>query len=126
MVVKRMRKIPKGAIAMGVQTMYDNIELTVTPHDDDDSQYVVREANGDPVVSYVPEAMWDLIGYMVARRLMEQGLDPDRHLVIRLAGADFVMMHCTLGQAAATPLINFNAPVHEPASVVYKRPHYVG
>ena len=100
----------------------DDLSLVIEQHYDDDTQYVARWAsNGDPVVSYVPEAMWDLIGYMAARRLMEEGHNPEKRIRVRLAGADFTMMDCTLGQAAATPLINFDKPVSAPASVIYRR-----
>lgn len=122
------RRIPMGVVAMGIsRPKSDELVLTIEEHEDDPSQYVARwEASGEPVVSYIPSAMWDIIPWMAARRLMEQGLDPDRMFIVRLVGADFIMMRCTLGQAAATPLVNFAAPVHEPASVVYKRPQYVG
>ena len=100
----------------------DDLNLVIEQHYDDDTQYVARWASsGDPVVSYIPEAMWDIIGFMAARRLMEQGMIPRNGFCVRLAGADFTMMDCTLGQAAATPVINFAAPVSAPASVIYRR-----
>jgi hypothetical protein len=74
------------------------------------------------VISFVPEAMLDLLGFMVARRLMEQGLDPDRQLIVRLLGADFDLIRAPLGAAAAKPLVNFGAPLKEPTPCLYRRP----
>ena len=111
----------KGSIAMGVLPMYNDIELTVEPHYDDDTQYVARLPNGDPQISYVPEELLDLIPWMAARRLLAAGYDVDRLLVVHLVGSDREMMRRPLGVACATPIPDDDHPVEEAACIVYPR-----
>ena len=84
------RKIPKGVYAMGIsRPVSDDLELTVEEHIDDASQYCALWPNGDPAISYVPAEMMDIMPWMCARRLLVAGYDPERMLVVRLAGADY-------------------------------------
>ena len=78
------------------------IELTVTPHQDDHSLYRAGWADGDTLLSHIPEPWLDLMGFLIARRLLEQGYDVNRLLVVRLQGADYELMRAPLGAAAAT------------------------
>ena len=97
------------------------MELTVTPHQDDHSLYRACWADGDMLLSYIPEPWLDLIGFLIARRLLEQGYDVNRLLVVRLQGADYVLMRALLGAAAATPLVNVAAPVKRAAHAISRR-----
>jgi hypothetical protein len=117
------RKHSKEAIAMGIvkHSVSDDIVLTVTSHVNDDHVYAAYDAAGEPIVSFVAEELLDLVPWLAARRLLVQGLDPDRMLVVKLVGADYLMLHCTLGQAAATPLPNLEHPVFEPMTCMYRR-----
>jgi hypothetical protein len=119
-----MGKRMKGAIAMGIRhPASDALILTIEEHEDDPSQYCARWPNGDPAISYVPAEMMDIMPWMCARRLLMSGHDPDRMLVVRLAGADYEFFRASLGCAAATPLTN-DVPITEPASEIYRSPHY--
>ena len=111
---------------MGIsRPVSDDLELTVEEHIDDASQYCALWPNGDPAISFVPAEMLDIIPLMCARRLLVAGYNPERMLVVRLAGADYEFFRATLGRAAATPLTN-NVPITEPASEIYRSPHYHG
>ncbi len=106
---KRMRS-SKG-IAMGVRPMANALVLIVEPHDDDDEQYVARFVeNNEPLISYIPAVMLNLIGYMAGCKLLEQGHDPEKQIRVRLAGSDHDLLNCTLGVAAAQPIPNYAAP----------------
>jgi hypothetical protein len=89
------------------------IELIVVPEDDGCS-YRAEWADGDPVVTHIQEILLDLIPFMLARKLLEQGYNVERIVVVRLQGADFELMRAPLGAAAATPLLNSAAPVKQP------------
>lgn len=104
-----------GAIVVGVEE-----------HFDDPDQLCARFTNGDPVISYIPAAMIGLIGHMCACRLLEQGCDPKRELIVTLVGADHELLRAPLGCAAAKPLVNYAEPVSEPMSLVYRRRHFNG
>lgn len=108
---------------MGIvrHSVSDDIVLTVSSHENDDHVFAVYDAAGEPIVSFIPEEMLDITPWMAARRLLIQGLDPDRMLVVRLVGADFEMLRCSLGIAAATPLPNVEHPVFEPMHCIYRR-----
>ena len=97
------------------------IELTVTPHQDDHSLYRAGWADGDTLLSHIPEPWLDLFGFLIARRLLEQGYDVNRLLIVRLQGADFDLMRAPLGAAAATPLVNVAAPVKQAAHAIFRR-----
>lgn len=98
-----------------------DIELTALPHSDDPWLYKVCWPDGDVQLSHIPEPWLDLMGFLVARRLLEQGYDVNRLLIVRLQGADFELMRAPLGAAAATPLINVAAPVKQAAHAVFRR-----
>ncbi len=68
------------------------IELTAMPHSDDHSLYRACWADGDVLLSHIPEPWLDLMGFLIARRLLEQGYDVNRLLVVRLLGADYELM----------------------------------
>jgi hypothetical protein len=91
------------------------IELTVAPHPDDSLLYRACWADGQMLLSHIPEPWLDLIGFMLARRLLEQGYNVERLLIVHLHGADYELMRGPLGAAAARLLVNFAAPVKEPA-----------
>jgi hypothetical protein len=98
------------------------IELLVEQHPDDEGQFAAYGKDGNPVISFVPEEMLDLVPYMAARSLLAKGFDVERILVVSLLGSDRVMLRRPLGVAAATPLPNDAAPVMEPARYLYRRP----
>jgi hypothetical protein len=94
--------------------MYD-IELTVVPHGDGWS-YEACWADGEAFVSnmaplMVDHHLLDLMPFIIARALMEQGYNLERLLVVRLQGADREMARAPLGAVAATPLVNTIRPV---------------
>ena len=78
-------------------------------------------AYGDTLLSHIPEPWLDLMGFLIARRLLEQGYNVNRLLVVRLQGADFDLMRAPLGAAAATPLVNSAAPVKRAAYAMSRR-----
>ena len=109
---------------MGIvrHSVSDDIVLTVSSHENDDHVFAVYDAAGEPIVSFIPEEMLDITPWMAARRLLIQGLDPDRMLVVRLVGADYRNVAIVLwGIAAATPLPNIEHPVFEPMHCIYRR-----
>ena len=97
------------------------IELTVTQHSDDSSLYRASWSDGDTLLSHIPEPWLDLMGFLIARRLLQQGYDVNRLLVVRLLGADFELMRAPLGAAAAPPLVNIAAPVKRAAHAISRR-----
>jgi hypothetical protein len=109
-------------IAMGVRPMANALVLTVEQHYDDDEQLCARFEDGSPCIAYIPSSMLFLVGHMAACKLLAEGYDPDRHLLVRLRGADYDLISAPLGCAAAQPLVNYDKPVHEAASIVYRRP----
>jgi hypothetical protein len=120
------RKKHSQGIALGVRSMLNDLVLIVREHDDDPEQYVASFENGDPCIAHIPAVMLNLIGFMVGCRLLEQGHDPEKRIIVRLAGADYSLLDCTLGVAAARPLPNVEHPVFEATSVIYKRDHFHG
>ena len=96
-------------------------ELTVKPHPDDHCLYAACWSEGDAQIDNIPEIWIDLIPFMIARKLLSQGNNPDRLLIVRLEGADYELMRAPLGVAAATPLINTAAPVWQSTRCVYRR-----
>ena len=109
---------------MGIsRPVSDALVLTVELHYDDEDQLCARFDSGEPCISFIPASMIFLIGHMCACKLLADGYDPERQLIVRLQGADYDLLRAPLGCAAAAPLVNYDAPVHEPASVVYKRPY---
>lgn len=86
------------------------------------TMYCVRWDDGEPdsvMLANIPECWLDLIPYMVARKLLEQGNNPDRPLIVRLRGADFELMRAPLGQVAAPPVLN-DTPVNQPTHCLYR------
>jgi hypothetical protein len=75
-------------------------------------------ADGDDLVSSVPYSYLDLLPFMIARTLLEQGYDLNRLLIMWLRGADYEMARAPLGQLAATPLINTARLVTHPQRAV--------
>ena len=97
------------------------IELTVMPRADDNMLYQACWADGDVYVGSVHEIFLDLMAFMIARRLLEQGYNVRRLLIVRLQGAENELMRAPLGVVAATPLINFTAPVTRPTRAMLAR-----
>ena len=94
----------------------------------DTRYYRVCWCDGEPdstFLSNIPESFLDLIPYMVARRLLEQGNNPDRLLIIRLRGADFDLMRAPLGVVAAPPLLNTAKPVTKPTRCLFREHRHV-
>jgi hypothetical protein len=65
--------------------------------------------------NYTASWLEGLMGFFIARKLLECGHQVERELIVRLQGADFELFRAPLGAAAATPLINYTAPVEGPA-----------
>lgn len=95
-----------------------DIEITVVPQREDHCRYRACWPDGETLLAQVPETFLDLIGFMLARRLLEQGYAVERILIVRLQGADFELMRAPLGVAAAPPLVNYAAPVKGPTRAV--------
>jgi|SRR5271167_1104246 len=87
------------------------IELEVMPHPDDDWLYKACWSDGDELMANVPYCLLDLMPWMIARALLEQGYKTDRLLIVRLRSADYELMRAPLGAVAATPLVNMMKPV---------------
>jgi len=96
------------------------INLTVKPCPDDDSFYTAYWPDGDVQLDNIPEIWVDLIPFMIARKLLSQGCNPERLFIVRLEGADFDLMRAPLGAAAATPLVNTEEPVWQSTRHVYR------
>jgi hypothetical protein len=86
-------------------------------HPDDALLYRACWVDGEEFLSGIPEQLLDLSAFMVARRLLAQGYNSQRLLVVHLHGADYDLMRAPLGAAAAPPLVNFAASLKEPARV---------
>lgn len=97
------------------------LELTVRPHPDDGFVYMACWSDGDTLLAHIPECWLDLVPFMIARRLLEQGNNAERLLIVRLEGADRELMRGPLAVVAATPLLNHDAPVWQPAQCVFRR-----
>ncbi len=110
-------------IAMGVRSMSNAMVLTVEPHYDDEDQLCARFDDGSPLISFIPAAMLNLIGFMIGVRLLEDGHDPEKRIRVRLAGSDHDLLNSTIGVAAAPPIPNVAAPVSESAHCIYKWPY---
>ena len=100
---RRQRDVSPTLIRHSAWSAMTPIELTVTPHQDDHYLYRADWADGDVLLSHIPQPWLDLFGFLIARRLLEQGYDVNRLLVVRLQGADYLLLHAPLGAAAATP-----------------------
>jgi hypothetical protein len=99
-----------------------SIELKVTRHPDADGVlYMACWNDGEPLVHHLPECWLDLMPFLAARRLLEQGYNLQRLLIVRLHGADLDMVRASLGAVAATPLVNTAAPVKAPLHCVYRK-----
>jgi hypothetical protein len=104
-------------------------ELMVEEQPDSWCCYHVRWCDGEPdsvMLANIPEAWLDLIPFMAARRLLEQGSNPDRLLIVRLHGADFDLMRAPLGVVAAPPLLNVDRPVTRPTHCLYRDHRHAG
>lgn len=90
------------------------MEFIVAPNPSVVLAYDACWADGDALLAAVPEVYLDLIPFMLARRLLEQGYNPQRLLLVRLSGADYELMRAPLGVVAAKPLLNTRKPVSHP------------
>jgi hypothetical protein len=55
----------------------------------------------------IPPSWLDLVGFMVARKLRDEGgCDEDRQLIIKLQGGDRDLINAPLGVVLNTPLLN--------------------
>jgi hypothetical protein len=72
-----------------------------------------RDDGSDKIfLANIPLSWLDLVAYMVARKLLDEGgYDVERQLIVRLQGADRELMRAPLGVVAATPLLNIDRPV---------------
>jgi hypothetical protein len=72
-----------------------------------------RDDGSDKIfLANIPLSWLDLVAYMVARKLLDEGgYDVDRQLIVKLQGADRELMRAPLGVVAATPLLNTDKPV---------------
>ncbi|MGO9401734.1 MAG: hypothetical protein ACLP19_28435 [Xanthobacteraceae bacterium] len=93
------------------------IELTMRPHADNGYLFEAIWNDGEVFINGVHEGCIDLAPF--ARRLLEQGYDTRRTLIVRLRGADYLLMHAPLGAVAATPLVNHAHPVEHPTQSIY-------
>jgi hypothetical protein len=91
------------------------IELIVQPHCENSQFYFASWDDGEAsrLLPGIPETMLDLAPYMMARLLLEQGYNPARLLIVRLAGADYELMRAPLGIVAAKPRLS-TTPVEQP------------
>jgi len=64
-----------------------DIDITVSPQHEDHCRYRACWPDGETLLAQVPEAFLDLVGFMLARRLLEQGYAVERILIVRLEGA---------------------------------------
>jgi hypothetical protein len=101
-----------------------SIELMV--EEQDTGIYHVRWDDGcwhhkEILLANIPEPWLDLLPYMAARRLLDGEYSLDRLLIVRLQGADLELMRAPLGVVAATPLLNTNKPVTQPAHYLYRK-----
>jgi hypothetical protein len=99
------------------------IVLTCMPHERNDLVYQACWSDGRVAICNIPEIFIDLLPFMAARVLLEQGFNPKRRLIVRLQGADYELLSASLGSAAATPLINKETPVKHAARNMYARAH---
>jgi hypothetical protein len=97
------------------------IELNVSPHSDNTMLYMACWNDGDVFLNGIDEIWIDLLPFLIARKLLSQGYDPARPLIVRLQGADYIFMQAPLGVVAATPLLNTAAPVTRSARCLYRR-----
>jgi hypothetical protein len=106
-------------------TAMPNIELTVFPAHPDDSCWVYKVCwnDGDVLIRDIPETVLDLIPFIVARKLLSQGYNTGRLLIVRLRGSDRDLMRAPLGAVAATPLVNTAAPVERATHAIYRERH---
>jgi hypothetical protein len=92
------------------------IEMQVEPQDEyryrvryDAWNYLAPRDDGKDkhFLSNIPLSWIDIIGFMVARKLIDEGgYELDRELVVKLQGSDRELMHAPLGIAANTPMLN--------------------
>jgi hypothetical protein len=85
------------------------IDLTVMP--DNNGQYMDCWPDGRELSEHVPEIWIDMIPFLAARVLISQGYDAERPFIVHLRGADYTLCKSTLGQVAATPVVNAGKPV---------------
>ena len=79
-------------------------------------------ANGEPVVSYIPSAMSDIIPLMCARRLMEQGLDPGKNARRPASGRRLRSFALYLGASGRHPVGQLRCARARAASVRLQAP----
>ena len=87
---------------------------------------LLDDADATPLLMHIPEAWLDLVPFMAARALLNQGHNPARVLRVRLQGADYELCYAPLGAVAATPLINFAAPATRPAHCIFAEQSHGG
>jgi hypothetical protein len=90
------------------------IELTMQPHREKPQLYFASWPDGEVQLPNIPESLLDLVPYMLARLLLDQGYNPARLLIVRLQGADYELMRAPLGIVAAKPRLS-TTPVERPA-----------
>ncbi len=83
------------------------IELMVRPHSDCGYLYKCCWGDGEALLDGIPEIWLDLIAFMVARRLLAQGYNPDRLLIVRLCGADY---DCCVHRWGRPPPLRLSTP----------------
>ncbi len=98
------------------------IELNVSPQSDSGTLYMAHWNDGDVYLAGVDEIWLDLLPFMIARKLLSQGYNPARLLIVRLQGADYRFMSAPLGMVAAPPLLNAASPAAQPTHCIYRRP----
>jgi len=100
--------------------MAEPIEMLVKPYDDDTTRYMACWLDYEPYLIGIPEIWLDLLPLLVARRLVEHGYNPERRLIIKLLGADYMLVDAPLAIVAAPPLLNTGAPVKHAARCIYR------
>lgn len=103
-----------------------DISLTVMPHHDDGWLYQVGWSDGEVFLRGIPEAWLDLTRFMAACVLLEQGYDVNCLMIVQLQGADYELSRAMLGAVAATPLVNYLAPVTRATRHIYRGERYRG
>lgn len=89
-------------------------------------RYAACWPDGEAYAWDIPEILLDLLPFQIARKLLAQSYNTDSLLIVRSQGADRELCRAALGAVAATPLINYAAPVIAPARCVYRSERYGG
>jgi hypothetical protein len=103
-------------------TVKPAIELIVVPRGP--MQCDAQWLDGEPSLCGIPECWLDLMPFLLAHKLIEQGYDAERALIVHLEGADYDLMRAPLGLVAATPTLSA-IPVEHGARCIYRGPAHV-